>query len=171
VGERLLGDRARVRLFLQRHRDRPLVVLADKTTGTPDPASSSPVEIALDVAVAEVRHDDHVAAVLGRVGETDRARQLGRDWTGIGRSLVVRGSPASTWRRGEEQELLGHPRQIIAATPRNDGTIQSALRRVERGPHLRGFPTLDGRAKVPMRPRRCSRTMRGSRRRPSTIAR
>src|SRR5213079_1853440 len=69
VGQRLLGDRLRVGLFLERHGDGPLVVLADEhDRDVPDPREVQRlVEVALaGGAVAEVRHDDGVVtAVLG----------------------------------------------------------------------------------------------------------
>src|SRR5215813_616720 len=61
VRERLLSDRARVRLLLERHRDRPLIVLAHEDDRyVPDPGEVQRlVEIALGRrAVAEVRHRD-----------------------------------------------------------------------------------------------------------------
>src|SRR3990170_3118058 len=65
---------------------------------------------------------------------------------------------------------MGQPRQIIAAVSRNDGTIQSVVRSAATLPICEASWPLSG-AKVPMRPWRCRRTMRSSRRRPSSIAR
>src|SRR3990170_117329 len=65
---------------------------------------------------------------------------------------------------------MGQPRQIIAAVSRNDGPIQSVVRSAATLPICEASWPLSG-AKVPMRPWRCRRTMRSSRRRPSSIAR
>src|SRR3989338_8910253 len=65
---------------------------------------------------------------------------------------------------------MGQPRMIIAAVSRNDGTIQSVFRRVAALPICEASWPLIG-AKVPMRPWRCRRTIRSSRRRPRSIAR
>ena len=65
---------------------------------------------------------------------------------------------------------MGQPRQSMAAVSRNDGTIQSVGRSAKTLPICEASCPLIG-AKVPMRPWRCSRTIRSSRRRPSTMAR
>ena len=65
---------------------------------------------------------------------------------------------------------MGQPRQTIAAVSRNDGTIQSVGRRQNVLPSCEASWPLIG-ANVPMRPWRCNRSIRSSRRRPSSIAR
>jgi hypothetical protein len=88
------------RLLLERHRDRPLVVLDTKTTRhVPDAGEVQRlVEVALGRGpVAAVRHDHRVvAAVLGGVGEADRVRHLVAHRDAIGRSCWSgRGWPPS----------------------------------------------------------------------------
>src|SRR5262245_24233962 len=65
---------------------------------------------------------------------------------------------------------MGQPRHSIAAVSRNDGTIQSVGASVATLPICEASCPLIG-ANVPMRPWRCSRSMRSSRRRPRSIAR
>src|SRR5256886_1803577 len=83
VGERLLGDRLRVGLLLERYGDRPLVVLADEhDRHVPDPREVQRlVEGTLaGRALAERRHDDRVvAAVLGGVGQRSEERRVGKE--------------------------------------------------------------------------------------------
>src|SRR5262245_20018621 len=151
VGERLLGDRARVGLLLQRHRDRPLVVLADEHhRHVPDPGEvHGLVKVALGGrAVAEVGHDDGVvAAVLSGIGQAHRVRQLrrhrDRDRQVV---LVVRGPSALDVAGEEEQELFDRP-----AAPDHRGRLAErrhhpvGLPEGEYAPDLRGFLTFDGR--------------------------
>src|SRR6267143_3958831 len=114
VGERLLGDRLRVRLLLERHRDRPLVVLADEHDGHMPDAREVERFVAIALAggaVAEVRHHHRVlAAILRGVGEADRVRELRPDGD-RDRQVALAGSRLATLHVAgeEEQELLDGP--------------------------------------------------------------
>src|SRR5256886_6902265 len=90
---------------------------------------------------------------------------MGRScWSGAG-------WPPSTYPAKKRRIFsIGQPRQIIAAVSRNDGTIQSVARSVTTLPSCEASWPLIG-ANVPMRPWRCRRTMRSSKRRARTIAR
>src|SRR5437867_4306719 len=151
VCQRLLRDRARVRLLFQRHRDRLLVVLAhEDDRDVPDAGEVQRlVEVALGGrAVAEVRHHDHVvAAVLRGVGEADGVRKLGRD-RDRDRQIALLGSRLAAFEvaREEEQELLDRPappdhrRRLAERRHHPVGRAQA-----EDASYLRGFLALGGR--------------------------
>src|SRR5437899_1419826 len=151
VGERLLGDRLRVALLLERHRDRPLVVLADEhDRHVPDPREvQGLVEVALaGGTVAEVCHDDRVvAAVLGRVGQAYRVGELRRDGDRDGQVVLVGRRLAAFDVSGEEeQDLLDRPaapdhRRRLAE--RRDHPVGPPQR--EHAPQLGGLLALDRR--------------------------
>src|SRR5437879_2242596 len=114
VGERLLGDRLRVGLLLERYGDRPLVVLADEhDRHVPDPREVQRlVEVTLaGRAVAEIRHDDRVvAAVLGGVGQADRVGELRPHRDRDGKVALIGRRPAALdVPREEEEDLLDRP--------------------------------------------------------------
>ena len=117
VRQRLLGERSRVGLLLERHRDGPLVVLAEEDDRhVPDAGEvQGLVEVALGGgAVAEEDHDDGVVApVLGGVGEADGVGDLGRDGDGDRQVVLVGGGPAAFQVAGEEeQHLLDRPSPV-----------------------------------------------------------
>src|SRR3972149_1080892 len=96
---RLLSQRPRVGLLLERHRDGPLVVLADEDDRhVPDAGDvQGLVEVALGGGtVAEEDHDDGVVApVLGGVGEADGVGDLGRHGDGDRQVVLVGGDRKS----------------------------------------------------------------------------
>ena len=151
VGERLLRDGLGVRLLLERHRDRPLVVLAhEDDRHVPDAREVERlVEVALGRrAVAEVRHhDDVVVAILRGVGEADGVRQLGRDGNRDGEVALIGGGLTTFQVAGEEQQqLLDRP-----AAPDHRGRFTERGHHPVRGPQhgdaaeLGRLLTLDGR--------------------------
>src|SRR5712691_5336802 len=90
---------------------------------------------------------------------------IGRScWSGAGCP------PSSRPAKKARSFSIGHPRQIIAAASRKDGTIQSVRRSVKTLPICEASWPLIG-AKVPIRPWRWSLTIRSSSRRPSSMAR
>ena len=177
VGERLLGDGARVGLLLERDRDRPLVVLdQEHQRHVPDAGEVHRlVEIALGRGpVAAVGHHHRVvAAVLGGVGEA-RPRGAAGSHRDADRqvALVGRGLAALEVAREEQQDASPWPARA-RAWRRSRGTTAPSSRCGAASQTLpiweASWPLIG--AKVPIRPWRCSRSMRSSRRRPSSIAR
>src|SRR5215813_8707802 len=150
VGGGLLGDGARVGLLLDRHGDRPLVVLAEEHHGTvPHPGEVGRlVEVALGSgAVAEVRHDHRVlAAVLDPVGDAHGVRELGRHGNGHGQvTLLRRRLPTLETPRVEGEELLDGPTPPEHGRRLPEGRYQP-IPRLQRAhaADLRGLLPLDG---------------------------
>src|SRR5215831_13847534 len=177
VRQGLLGDRARVRLLLERHRDRPLVVLAhEDDRHVPDAGEVQRlVEVALGgCAVAEVRHHDHVVApILRGVGEPDRVGQLRRHRDRDRQVVLVGpGLAALEVAREEEQELLDRPAPPDHR-PRLAERRHHPVRRPqgEDAPQLGSFLALGRRAWAQARCRGSRRCRGSTGTRPGTVVR
>ena len=178
VGQGLLRDRAGVGLLLQRHRDGPLVVLAQRrSTGTcQTPAKfraswKSPSDVA--PSPKNTMTTARIGTVLRGVGEPHGVGQLGRHRDRDGQVMLIRSGLATLEvAREEHEELLDRPAapdHRRRLTERRHHPVGRAQDRT-RCPSCEASWPLIG-ANVPMRPWRCNRSIRSSRRRPSSIAR
>jgi hypothetical protein len=109
IGQGLLGQGARTGLILPRHRDRPLVVLAQEEGRGGEDAGEVQglVEIAFGGGPVAEECDRHLVrlAIAGGVGEVHGVRDLGRHRDGDGQVVGVLGDgPALVVAGGVEQD-------------------------------------------------------------------
>src|SRR5215467_3970423 len=113
-GDRLLRQRLRRRLQLQRHRDRPLIVVGDEHHGQLVHAGEVhrlPHVALRGSAVAEEAHRDaRLLSELERVGDAGGVRRLGSDWDAIRKIVGGAGGQAAALIAAPEQQDLLHLR-------------------------------------------------------------